>query len=341
MKVCFFVRLFDPNLLRKMSFYADDIRILEELGHQVFPVTEISKIPFWCDLYFVWWYGWGALPLLLAKILNRPNVVAGAVHYEERRYGYFARPFYHRWMTRWSVRNADAVLAISRIELEGVKKIGATHPFLAYLCASNPAPVVGWSGRENLVFSIGHMNQKASIDRKGFDNVLRAIPLVARIVPDVRFVMAGTIGGEFYLDQLASSLDVSDRVMFPGQIDNETRSKYLSQARVLAQPAEFEGFGLAQLEAMVHGLPVVTSPAGAVPEVVGDTALYCDKNSPQQIADRIVELLSDRERWQRCSDEGYRRATQLFSYESRKQKIQEVLDSVVASYERPADRSAS
>ncbi|MDQ6700318.1 MAG: glycosyltransferase family 4 protein, partial [Acidobacteriota bacterium] len=262
MKVCFFARLRDPHLLRKMSFYADDIRILEELGHEVFPVTDISKIPFRCDLYFVWWYGWGALPLLLAKVLNRPKVVAGALHYEEPRYGYFGRPFYHRWMTRWSVRNADAVLAISRIELEGVKKIGARHPVLAYLCASNAAPVAAWSGRENLVFSIGHMYQRASIDRKGFDNVVRAIPLVAQTIPDVRFVMAGTVGGEFYLDRLAESLNVSGRVTFPGQIDNEARSKYLSQARVLAQPAEFEGFGLAQLEAMIHGLPVVTSPAG-------------------------------------------------------------------------------
>ena len=69
--------------------------------------------------------------------------------------------------------------------------------------------VVGWERRSNVVFSIGHMNRTYSIDRKGFDNVVRAIPIVARSIPDVRFVLAGTKGGEFYLDKLAADLGVS------------------------------------------------------------------------------------------------------------------------------------
>jgi len=86
------------------------------------------------------------------------------------------------------------------------------------------------------------------------------VPLVLERNPDARFVIAGSIGSDFFLEELAEKLGVSSYISFPGRISNEERTQYYSTARVLAQPSEYEGFGLAQLEAMSYGLPVVTSP---------------------------------------------------------------------------------
>jgi len=108
----------------------------------------------------------------------------------------------------------------------------------------------------------------------------------------------------------------------------------LQSAMVLAQPSAYEGFGLAQLEAMGAGLPVVTSPVGAVPEVVGDAGLYCNKDSVVDIAAQIISVLEDAIVWNRLSRMGRERATSLFTYEARKVKVQQVIEDVMSSTSR-------
>jgi phosphatidylinositol alpha-1,6-mannosyltransferase len=191
-----------------------------------------------------------------------------------------------------------------------------------------PAQIPAPEGRKPLVFSIGHLFA-AAIRRKGFDSLVRAVPLVLDKHPDARFVVAGSIGSGFFLDDLAEELGVSAYVKFPGRISNEERAQYYSTARVLAQPSEYEGFGLAQLEAMSYGLPVVTSPSGAVPEVVGASGLYCDKDNSSDIARCINALLSDECLWNSLSHSGRERAVTNFSYERRRNEVGRIIDQVL------------
>jgi glycosyltransferase involved in cell wall biosynthesis len=68
----------------------------------------------------------------------------------------------------------------------------------------------------------------------------------------------------------------------------------MRECTVYLQPTRYEGFGLAILEAMSCGAPVVTSARGAVPEVVGDTAILVDGTSPMAIADGVLQYLGNR-----------------------------------------------
>ena len=331
MKICVYARIADgERMLRKVSFYSVDIQILRELGHEVVTVTAARQIPLDCDLYYIFWAGWGALPLALCKLNGRPNLIVSALHYHDVESGYFTKAWYKRAIVRWSVRHTDAFLAVSQIEYEGCRLLGARNPQMLYHAVTIPADSPGWAARENIVFSIGHLNSAERIARKGFENVVRAIPMVAQAIPDIHFVMAGTIGSGFVLDKLAKELGVGDRVTFPGQIENCERDRYFSRSRVLAQPSAYEGFGVAQAEAMAYGLPVVSSRGGAVPEVLGDAGVYCDKNDPSNIANNIISVLSDQPAWEELSRRGRARAERLFSCERRKSELRKIIEYVVS-----------
>jgi glycosyltransferase involved in cell wall biosynthesis len=194
-----------------------------------------------------------------------------------------------------------------------------------------PDLVPGFDEREQVVFSIGHLCA-TGIARKAFDNVVRSIPLVLKEFPSARFVMAGSPGDGFEkLVSLRRELGIEAVLDFPGAIDRRARTEYLRRARVLVQPGAYEGFGLAQLEAMGCGAPVVTSRVGAVSEVVADCGLYCDKNDPKDIAKQVCRLLGDTELWGELSSRGRERAIMKFGRERRRKHIADIIQTVSAS----------
>jgi glycosyltransferase involved in cell wall biosynthesis len=323
--VCFFARVPEPALLEGMTFYAEDIAILKELGLQVRSATRLLDVPWTSNFYFVWWPGWGAFVVALAKILGRRSVLISNVHYQDPLHGYHRRSALERMMIRWAERNASVVLPVSTLEYEGAVALGARNAHLVHHSIRVPEEIRAFEERENLVLSIGHMNDKAAIARKRFDNVIRAIPYVLERVPAARFVFAGRVSADCPLQSLARALGVSDVVRFPGFISNAEKIRLLSSARVLAQPAAWEGFGVAQLEALAYGVPMVTSDRGAVREVVGECALFCDSESPEDIGRNITRLLLDPEQWRTLSWSGHKRASALFSREARKAKISHCL----------------
>jgi glycosyltransferase involved in cell wall biosynthesis len=74
--------------------------------------------------------------------------------------------------------------------------------------------------------------------------------------------------------------------------DAELRALY-EGALCLLFPSRYEGFGLPPLEAMWCGCPVIAGPAGAVPEVCGEAALYFDADEPGSLAGAVARLADD------------------------------------------------
>jgi len=82
-------------------------------------------------------------------------------------------------------------------------------------------------------------------------------------------------------------------VKYLGYISDDQLKYLYSKAECFVYPSLYEGFGLPPLEAMSNGCPVIAANAGALPEVCGDAVLYCDPQSPQDIADKIKMMMSN------------------------------------------------
>ena len=79
----------------------------------------------------------------------------------------------------------------------------------------------------------------------------------------------------------------ADRARVLGFVEAAELAALYRAASVFCYPSFWEGFGLPILEAMAHGVPVVTSRGGATEEIAGDAAVLVDPHDPAAIADGI------------------------------------------------------
>jgi glycosyltransferase involved in cell wall biosynthesis len=189
-----------------------------------------------------------------------------------------------------------------------------------------------FGGRDpNLLVSFVLMDRGNSV-RKCTASSIRALALLARDKPELRLVIGGKKGSDYPgLAALARSLEIGDRVEFRGLVSREEKIRLLRNCAVYLQPSRIEGFGLAGLEAMACGAPVVTSPVGAVPEVGGDAVVYVNGDSPSEIAGALASLLDDPLRREQLGAAARARAVSLFSMERRTRDLSRLLAGVQES----------
>lgn len=82
-------------------------------------------------------------------------------------------------------------------------------------------------------------------------------------------------------------------VVFTGFVEDEALHELYKQARLYVFPSLYEGFGLPPLEAMTHGVPVVSSNRTCLPEILGEAALYADPENADQFARALYEGLTN------------------------------------------------
>ncbi len=131
-----------------------------------------------------------------------------------------------------------------------------------------------------------------------------------------------------FVEKLIDELNVSEYVHITGAISEAEKLDYLQNSAIYLQPTVVEGFGLAILEAMSCGTPIISTKAGTVPEVMGDGGIYVEKNTSEDIVEAIISLLSNRELANKISHNAILRAKE-FSYEKRIKEMRVIMQDVL------------
>lgn len=129
---------------------------------------------------------------------------------------------------------------------------------------------------------------------KNLLGVLRAFETLIPTIPH-RLMVVGRHTGLRDVDQAALALArrLGNRVSLVENIPLPRLIELVRGADLLVHPSFQEGFGLSPLEAMAAGTPVLAARTGAIPEVCGDAAAYCDPRSHVDIARSILRLIND------------------------------------------------
>jgi glycosyltransferase involved in cell wall biosynthesis len=161
---------------------------------------------------------------------------------------------------------------------------------------------------------------------KGIPTLLKAIALVAKKHSSVRLVIAGEGSWRNRLEEEAAQLGVQDKVSFLGWQDDV--ATLLGSWSIFVLPSLDEGFGVAVLEAMASGLPVVASDVGGLRELVqdGQTGFLVPPNDVNQLADKLLFLLDDPDLRMRMGIAARSRAREAFSITEMVKKTTDVYE---------------
>ncbi|TEB17715.1 D-inositol 3-phosphate glycosyltransferase [Pelotomaculum sp. FP] len=126
---------------------------------------------------------------------------------------------------------------------------------------------------------------------KGHQYFLEAARIVLEQHPEVRFVVVGEGPQRPALEEMAGQLGIAGQVAFTGFV-SEVRP-LMADLDLLVISSLWEGFGLTAVEAMALGIPVVSTEAGGLPEVVlhGETGLLSPPANSAALAKNIIWML--------------------------------------------------
>ena len=155
-----------------------------------------------------------------------------------------------------------------------------------------------------LVITVGNVTE-----RKGQDIVIRALPEILARVPNTHYLIAGLPTRKKELKKIAEELGVADHVHFLGRVENQRLVSLLNCADVFVMTSrstsdgDFEGFGIAAVEAALCGKAAVVSADSGLAEAVidGETGIVVPQNDERATANALAGLLNDRER---CDEMG-------------------------------------
>jgi glycogen synthase len=154
---------------------------------------------------------------------------------------------------------------------------------------------------------------------KGIEPLLEAARMVSRRNPNVQFVLAGPwqMPHGVDLSTVGASGSALGNVRWVGHVPWPELPPYYQRASLFVMPSYYESFGIACLEAMSFGLPVVATLAGGLPEVIQNdrTGILVPPGQPTALADAILDLLEDGEKRRRFGLAGRERVLDEFTAE--------------------------
>ena len=206
------------------------------------------------------------------------------------------------WITLIERRNlaaAAAIHATSDVEAHELGRFGWALPRAVVIpnAVDDPEDVTGSPTSLDLKAAIENGGIVLSLGRiiwvKGLERIIRALPSV----PDARFVIAGDDpeGYAAFLSGEADRLGVADRVtILPRHVEGADKEALFAAAAAFAMPSLSENFGIAAIEAMRRGLPVLVTPEVGIADLVRQSGGgIVVAGEPSAIAEGLNQLLAN------------------------------------------------
>ena len=244
------------------------------------------------------------------------------------------------WINRWTKRWTDVTIAVSDQACEAERRWSGTK---------SGEIVTIYDGIKTEAFERADLQESKELKRKlgiesdapvigmiarfhrakGHSYLMEAMPYILDQFPKAKVLLIG--GGELRptIKEKVQKLGLTDSIIFTGIRQDIPR--ILSALDLFVLPSLWEGLGIAILEAMAAGLPVVATRVGGIPEVVEDrvTGLLVPPRDPEALAKAIIALLQDRERAKDMGRAGRERVEKHFSVERMVQQTEALYEELI------------
>jgi len=160
------------------------------------------------------------------------------------------------------------------------------------------------------------------LPRKGQDTVIKALPMVLKEFPRLKYLIVGEGRYRAQFLELAREKDVSESVIFTGGVKHEETINFIDLADIFIMPNRYwnnkvEGLPNALIEASARGVPLIAGDHGGSKEAVRNnmTGLLVDPESVEDVARAILEILNDNKRALKMGKSGKEAVTKYHTEE--------------------------
>lgn len=225
--------------------------------------------------------------------------------------GYY-RKYYQDWLPRWGyyylvhnlekrcLSKMDYVIANSQFTYKTIRARYPQNIKLAicyksvdknrYSNVLNEKLSKKQSSKKPIILFVG-----GNMQRKGVHTLIEAAPEVVQHYPDVEFIIVGKDKAIKRLKEKCEKLKLSASFSFPGWCSQDEILNLHRKATLFVMPSLTEALGVAILEAMASGIPVIGTNVGGIPEIVrnGENGTLVPVNSPKDLSSAIIQLLAN------------------------------------------------
>ena len=190
---------------------------------------------------------------------------------------------------RTAAEQSDLIITVSHFTARQVEQFLKVEPAKIRVIHHGVRPArvpVSPTNRERMILFVGAIQRRK--------NVARLVEAFERTPAGYKLALAGSFG--FGAEEVLARIQASSRrqdVQVLGYVSDAALHDLYQRASIFAFPSLDEGFGMPLLDAMAHGVAVLTSNVSALPEVSGDAALLVDPADASSITEGLCKLIED------------------------------------------------
>jgi glycosyltransferase involved in cell wall biosynthesis len=162
-----------------------------------------------------------------------------------------------------------------------------------------------FSARKDSYEKITFLSAKGLFDYSSVDDLIKAFAIIKKDYPTAEFLIAGEGPEKENLQILITKLGLKD-IKFIGNVSYEEMPSLFQAATIFLHGTKIESFGIALVEAMSSGTPIISTNVGGIPDIIDDNTngFLVDHGDYSTMAEKIILLLNDKELYQRISKNG-------------------------------------
>lgn len=222
-----------------------------------------------------------------------------------------SKRLYHQTFTVRSIRHATMIISVSEstkqdaielVEIPGAR-IQTVYPCIDSQFSNVPKEEEVRAFHQKQGLMDGYLLYLGTLEpRKNIPTLIEAYAQARKTYGiQEKLVLAGGKGWLYdKIFERVQQLDLEAEVIFPGFVSDAEQSLWYAAASAFVYPSLYEGFGIPVAEALVSGIPVVTSNVSSLPEAGAGVALCIDPHNVQAMATAIYTALTDQALRQKC-----------------------------------------
>lgn len=288
-----------------------------------------TRRPFLRDLLFLW------SPLLL-----RQRVV---IHLHGGRFDefYCESPTWLKWLIRLTFRRITAGIVLGHKLRHVFRSLLPENRIFVVYNGIDGAYFRGEGSENNRadgklrVLFVGTLQKRKKFIGKGYQDVLKAAPLVVARYPEARFDFVGQWSSQearWEAERFVTEQGIDNNVRFLGMLTGQPKYDAFTRADVFVfPPTGSEGQPVVILEAMAAGLPIIATDTGSITEMVMDgwNGFIVPKEAPGEIALRITQLAENSELRHQMGQRSLARFEEMFTADAFVRRMSRVFLGVV------------